>query len=134
MHIESICYGLKDENDENYSFKRGQNTILCRLSPDEEKMAVKFDLIQTTNTLFNFPNAKLFPKVLKSSSVFVNFDDFEDRIKEFVRTNLFPVVTDDGVIRKSLKSVLVTVDQDQIIEDILNVIYRWRFGSLVITT
>ncbi|GAA5812689.1 hypothetical protein MFLAVUS_006146 [Mucor flavus] len=123
--IESICYGLKDKNGQTYSFKRGQNTILCRLSPDEEKTVVKFDLIETTNTLFNFPNANFFPKVMKSSSVSVTADDVEGRIKEFLRTNLFPMATDDGAVRKSLKSELVPVDQDQIIEDVIKKIYRW---------
>ncbi|GAA5812706.1 hypothetical protein MFLAVUS_006164 [Mucor flavus] len=128
--IESIFYGLKDENNQTYSFERGQNTILCRISPDGEKVVVKFDLIQTTNTLFNFPNSKLFPKVMKSSSVFVNAENIEGRIKEFLRTNLFPVATDDGAVRKSLKSKLVPVDQDQIIEDVMEEIDSWDFGLL----
>ncbi|GAA5812921.1 hypothetical protein MFLAVUS_006382 [Mucor flavus] len=115
--IESIYYELKDENDQPYSFERGQNTILCRLSPDEEKIVVKFDLIETTNTLFNFPNAKFFPKVMKSSSVSVTADDVEGRIKEFLGTNLFPMATDDGGVKKSLKSKLIPSYQGQIIKD-----------------
>ncbi|GAA5812783.1 hypothetical protein MFLAVUS_006241 [Mucor flavus] len=132
--IEFICYGLKDENDQTYSFKRGQNTILCRLTSDEGKIVVKFDLIQTSNTLFNVPNATLFPKVMKSSSVLINIDDIEGRIKDFLRTNLFPMATDDHAVRKSLKFKFVPVNQDQIIEDLIKVINNWRFGSLVIIT
>ncbi|GAA5812881.1 hypothetical protein MFLAVUS_006340 [Mucor flavus] len=128
--IESICYGLIDGNGQTYSFKRGQNTILCRLSPDEEKTVVKFDLIETTNTLFDFPNANFFPKVMKSSSVSVTADDVKGRIKEFLRTNLFPVATDDGAVRKSLKSELVPVDQDQIIEDVIKEINCWGLDPL----
>ncbi|GAA5815440.1 hypothetical protein MFLAVUS_008949 [Mucor flavus] len=128
--IESICYGLEDENYQAYSFKRGQNTILCRLSPDKREIVVKFDLIQTSNTPFDFPDANFFPKVMKSSSVFVNTDDVEGRLKEFLRTNLFPVATDHGAVRKSLKSKLVPVNQDKIIEDVIKQIDSWRFDSL----
>ncbi|GAA5815457.1 hypothetical protein MFLAVUS_008968 [Mucor flavus] len=127
--IESICYGLKDKNADDYSFKRGQNTILCRFSPDEEKMVIKFDLIQTTNTLFNFPNSKMFPKVMKSSSGFVNID-VRGRIKEFLRTNLFSVATENGADRKSLKSKLAPVNQDKVIEDVTEQIDSWRFDLL----
>ncbi|KAI9258435.1 hypothetical protein EDC94DRAFT_675763 [Helicostylum pulchrum] len=113
--IESIFY--------NFSFERGENTILCRISPDEGKSIVKFDLAQTTSTLYNFPNAKLFPKVMKSSSVTVIADDIEDRIAEFLRTNLFYVATDDDRVRnplkRFLKGKLVPFYEDWIIEDIM---------------
>ncbi|GAA5809237.1 hypothetical protein MFLAVUS_002642 [Mucor flavus] len=112
-NIESICYGLKDKNADDYSFKRGQNTILCRLSPDKREIVLKFDLIQTTNTLFNFPNSKMFPK-----------DQF---ISSGYRR---------GAVRKSPKSKLVLVDQDQIVEneEVLKdeeneETKRWRAGS-----
>ncbi|GAA5800341.1 hypothetical protein HPULCUR_005768 [Helicostylum pulchrum] len=113
--IESIFY--------HYSFERGENTILCRITPDEGKVIVKFDLIQTSSTLYSFPNAKLFPKVMKSSSVSVIADDIEDSIAKFLRTNLFYVATDDGRVRKPLKRFLkgklVPFNEDHIIEDIM---------------
>ncbi|GAA5798335.1 hypothetical protein HPULCUR_003737 [Helicostylum pulchrum] len=113
--IESIFY--------NHSFERGENTILCRLSLDEGKVIVKFDLIQTSSTLYNFPNASLFPKVMKSSSVTVIADDIEDRIAEFLRTNLFYVATDDDRVLKPLKRFLkgklVPFDEDRIIKAIM---------------
>ncbi|GAA5800302.1 hypothetical protein HPULCUR_005728 [Helicostylum pulchrum] len=109
--IESIFY--------NHSFERGDNTILCRLSPDEEKTVIKFDLIQTTSTLYNVPNASLFPKVMKSSSVSVITDDIDDRITEFLRTNLFYVATDDDRVGKLLKDKLAPFDEDRIIEDVV---------------
>ncbi|GAA5815479.1 hypothetical protein MFLAVUS_008991 [Mucor flavus] len=127
--IESICYGLRNKNLRHYSFKRGQNTILCRLSPDEEKVVVKFDLIRTTSARFNFSNSKLFPKIMKSSSVSVTNGGIEGPIKEFLRTNLFPVATDDGAVRKSLKSKLIPVDQDQLIEDAMEYINSWDINS-----
>ncbi|KAI9265770.1 hypothetical protein EDC94DRAFT_583173 [Helicostylum pulchrum] len=107
--IESIFY--------NFSFERGDNAILCRITPDEE---VRFDLIQTSTTLYNFPNAKLFPKVMKSSSVSVITDDIEDRIAEFLRTNLFYVATDNDRVRNPLKRFLkgkiIPFDEDQIMK------------------
>ncbi|GAA5794836.1 hypothetical protein HPULCUR_000184 [Helicostylum pulchrum] len=113
--IESMFY--------NYSFERGENTILCRITPGEGKIDIKFDLIQTSSTLHDFPNAKLFPKVMKSSSVSVIEDDIEDRIADFLRTNLFYVATDDDRVRnpliRFLKSKLVPFDEDRIIEDIM---------------
>ncbi|KAI9259809.1 hypothetical protein EDC94DRAFT_154203 [Helicostylum pulchrum] len=117
-----------------FSFERGDNTILCRITPDKRKIDIKFDLIQTTNTLYNFPNAKLFPKVMKSSSVSVIADDIEDRIAEFLRTNLFYVATDDDRVRKPLKRFLkgklVPFDEDQIIEDIMEQINCWSLPPL----
>ncbi|GAA5800284.1 hypothetical protein HPULCUR_005710 [Helicostylum pulchrum] len=103
----------------NYSLERGENTILCRITPDDGKDIVKFDLIQTSSTLYNFPNASLFPKVMKSSSVSVITDDIKDRIAEFLRTNLFYVATDDDRVRNPLKSKLVPFDEDRIIEAIM---------------
>ncbi|KAI9274962.1 hypothetical protein EDC94DRAFT_3472 [Helicostylum pulchrum] len=107
----------------NYSFERGENTILCRITPGEGKIDIKFDLIQTSSTLHDFPNAKLFPKVMKSSSVSVIEDDIEDRIADFLRTNLFYVATDDDRVGnpliRFLKSKLVPFDEDRIIEDIM---------------
>ncbi|GAA5812181.1 hypothetical protein MFLAVUS_005631 [Mucor flavus] len=137
--IESICYGLTDEISQNHSFKRGQNTIFCRIIPDEvEKTLVRFDLIRTTNTLYSFPNSKYFPKVMKSSSVSVTTEDVKNRIKEFLRTNLYPVVTDDGGIKKLLegffKSTLSLNDQDQTIKAIMKQLDTWLPPSLVITS
>ncbi|GAA5800177.1 hypothetical protein HPULCUR_005602 [Helicostylum pulchrum] len=113
--IECICY--------RYSFERRQNTILCRISSDEGKVITKLDMIQSTNTLYNFPNAKFFPKVTNSSSVSITIADFEDRIKEFLRDNLFPVVIDDGRSRKPinnfLKTELLPSKQDQLIQTIM---------------
>ncbi|GAA5815424.1 hypothetical protein MFLAVUS_008932 [Mucor flavus] len=130
--IESICYGLKDENKKkHYSFKRGQNTIMCRISPDKEIITVKFDLIQTINTLYGFPNAKFFPKVIKSSSVSVTTEDVEYRIKYFLRTNLFPKATYDGRDRKSLEVGLVPFDHDQLIEDIIEEMDSWTLPLLM---
>ncbi|GAA5815466.1 hypothetical protein MFLAVUS_008978 [Mucor flavus] len=127
--IESLCYGLKAKNGQTYSFERGQNTILCRLSPDEKKVVVKFDLIQTTSALFNFPNSKLFPKIMKSSSVSVTKGEIKGPIKEFLRTTLFPVVIDDSAVRKSLKSKLIPVDKYQLIEDVMEYINSWDINS-----
>ncbi|GAA5800888.1 hypothetical protein HPULCUR_006327 [Helicostylum pulchrum] len=113
--IESIFYNLL--------FERGENTILCRITPDEGKVDIKFDLVQTSTTLYSFPNASLFPRVMKSSSVSVIADDIEDRIVEFLRTNLFYVAKDDDRVRKPLKrflkNKLVPFDEDRIIEDIM---------------
>ncbi|KAI9263651.1 hypothetical protein EDC94DRAFT_85884 [Helicostylum pulchrum] len=120
--IESMFY--------NRSFERGENTILCRLSPDEGKITVKFDLIQTMSTLYDFPNAKLFPKVMKSSSVSVIADDIEDRIAEFLRTNLFYVATDDDRVGKLLKDKLAPFDEDRIIKAILRQMSRQPLPSL----
>ncbi|GAA5812910.1 hypothetical protein MFLAVUS_006371 [Mucor flavus] len=128
--IESVCYGLQYDAFENCFLKKGQNTILCRLSPDKGKIVIKFDLIQTTNTLFNVSNAKLFPKVMKSSLVSVTADDIESCKKDFLRTNLFPMAADDGGVRKSQKSELVPVDQDQIIEEIIEMMNSQRFDPL----
>ncbi|GAA5800231.1 hypothetical protein HPULCUR_005656 [Helicostylum pulchrum] len=106
-----------------YSFKRGDNTILCRITPGDGKAIVKFDLIQTSSTLYNFPNASLFPKVMKSSSVSVITGDIENHIAEFLRVNLFYVATDDDRVRnplkRFLKSKLVPFYEDWIIEDIM---------------
>ncbi|GAA5800281.1 hypothetical protein HPULCUR_005707 [Helicostylum pulchrum] len=126
--IESIFY--------HFSFERGENTIVYRLSPDEGKAIVKFDLIQTSSTLYNFPNAKLFPKVMKSSSVSVTADDIEDRIAEFLRTNLFYVATDDddrvrNPLKIFLKSKLVPFYEDWIIEDIMEQINSQPLPPLV---
>ncbi|GAA5806599.1 hypothetical protein HPULCUR_012139 [Helicostylum pulchrum] len=124
--IESIFY--------RYSFERGDNTILCRITPDEGKVDIKFDLIQTSSTLYNFPNAKLFPKVMKSSSVSVIADDIEDRIAHFLRINLFYVATDDDRVRnplkRFLKSKLVPFYEDWIIEDIMEQMNRWPLPPL----
>ncbi|GAA5806592.1 hypothetical protein HPULCUR_012132 [Helicostylum pulchrum] len=124
--IESIFY--------KYSFERGDNTILCRITPGEGKVDIKFDLIQTSSTLYNFPNAKLFPKVMKSSSVSVIADDIEDRIAHFLRINLFYVATDDDRVRnplkRFLKSKLVPFYEDWIIEDIMEQMNRWPLPPL----
>ncbi|KAG2235803.1 hypothetical protein INT48_001029 [Thamnidium elegans] len=122
--IESIFY--------THSFKKGENTILCRVSPEEGKTIIKFDLIQTRDTLYSFPNAKLSPMITKS--VFVSTKDIEGRIKDFLRENLFPVaITGDGDTRKSLKrflnSELVPSNQDQIIDAIIKRISSWSFCS-----
>ncbi|GAA5800176.1 hypothetical protein HPULCUR_005601 [Helicostylum pulchrum] len=118
--IESIFY--------RYSFERGDNTILCRITPEDGKVDIKFDLIQTFSTLYNFPNAKLFPKVMKSSSVSVTTDDIEDRIADFLRTNLFYVATDDDRVRnpskRFLKGKLVPFDEDRIIEAVMEQMNR----------
>ncbi|GAA5804836.1 hypothetical protein HPULCUR_010344 [Helicostylum pulchrum] len=120
--IESIFY--------NYSSERGDNTILCRITHEEGKAIVKFDLIQTSTTLYSFPNAKLFPKVMKSSSVSVIAGDIEDRIAEFLRTNLFYVATDDDRVRNPSKSKLVPFDEDRIIEDIMEQMNRHSLPPL----
>ncbi|GAA5800242.1 hypothetical protein HPULCUR_005667 [Helicostylum pulchrum] len=120
--IESIFY--------NYFFERGDNTILCRITPDEGKIDIKFDLIQTSSTLYNFPNASLFPKVMKSSSVSVIADDIEDRIAEFLRTNLFYVATDDVRVGKLLKDKFAPFDEDRIIKAILRKMSRQPLPSL----
>ncbi|GAA5802043.1 hypothetical protein HPULCUR_007503 [Helicostylum pulchrum] len=88
--IESIFY--------NFSFKRGDNTILCRITPDEGK------------------------------AISLIADDIEDRIAEFLRTNLFYVDTDDDRVRKPLKRFLkgklVSFDEDRIIEAIMEQMNR----------
>ncbi|GAA5804199.1 hypothetical protein HPULCUR_009686 [Helicostylum pulchrum] len=93
--IESMFY--------RYPFERGNNTILCRITPDEGKADIKFDLIQTSSTLYNFPNANLFPKVMESSSVPAITDDIDGRIAKFLRTNLFYVATDDDRDEENMK-------------------------------
>ncbi|GAA5804838.1 hypothetical protein HPULCUR_010346 [Helicostylum pulchrum] len=128
--IESIFY--------NHSFERGENTILCRISHDKGKAVIKFDLIQTTNTLFNFPNARFFPKVTKSGSVSVTADDIEGHIKEFLRKKLFSVATGDDRHMEPLKEFskieLVSLNQDSNIETVIKEIMSCiSFISLVIT-
>ncbi|KAI9255880.1 hypothetical protein EDC94DRAFT_678176 [Helicostylum pulchrum] len=120
LDIESMFY--------RYPFERGNNTILCRITPDEGKADIKFDLIQTSSTLYNFPNANLFPKVMESSSVPAITDDIDGRIAKFLRTNLFYVATDDDRVRKPLKRFLkgklVSFDEDRIIEAIMEQMNR----------
>ncbi|GAA5801854.1 hypothetical protein HPULCUR_007309 [Helicostylum pulchrum] len=117
--IESIFYAVPNDRLLRHTSKRGKNTILCRLTPEEGKTLVKFDVIRTTNTLYDHPNAELFPKVMKSSSVSVTNDDIEGCNKEFLRTNLFPLAADDGGAITLLNTELIPFDEDQIIEDII---------------
>ncbi|KAG2231928.1 hypothetical protein INT48_001442 [Thamnidium elegans] len=87
--IESICYGLKDKDFKKYPFYRGQNTILCRLVPIEmSTVSVKLDLISTMNPLFDFPESRLFPKIVRSTSLSISSKDIKDSIKLFLQTNL----------------------------------------------
>ncbi|GAA5800174.1 hypothetical protein HPULCUR_005599 [Helicostylum pulchrum] len=71
---------------------------------------------------------------MKSSSVSVIADDIEDRIAEFIRTNLFYVATDDGRVRnplkRFLKGKLVPFDEDRIIEVIMEQIYSHSLPPL----
>ncbi|GAA5812679.1 hypothetical protein MFLAVUS_006136 [Mucor flavus] len=101
--IESIFYGFNEINHQGYSFKRGQNTILSRLSLFENSaVSVDLDLISTMNTRFNFDDSKLFPKVVRSMSLVFTFEGIKDGIKSFFETKLFP----DGM----------TADQDRVMD------------------
>lgn len=71
-------------------FKRKQNTVVARLTPTGDcTVLIKLDLVKTLNTLFDFPNAKLFPKKFQSNSLYINFDDVKECIKTFLKDKLF---------------------------------------------
>ncbi|KAI8087507.1 hypothetical protein BDF21DRAFT_397168 [Thamnidium elegans] len=114
--------------------EKRKNAILCRISPEEKKIIIKFGLIQTMSPRFNFPNSRLFPKVTNSNTLSITVNDVENRIKAFLRTNLFPETTDADCGRKPLKRFLKTkllpFDQDQIIQSIMDYIFRRRMPPL----
>ncbi|GAA5803241.1 hypothetical protein HPULCUR_008718 [Helicostylum pulchrum] len=87
--IESISYGLKGKNFKKFLLPRGQNTILCRLVPTKfDTVSVELDLISTMNPLFDFPDSRLFPKVIRSKSISISVEDIKTSIKAFLKTKL----------------------------------------------
>lgn len=83
--MECICYDIQN----HCSFERGQNTLLYRMIPLEtSEILVKLDLIQTTNTLFDFPGSKFRAKIKQSKSVSISADDVQNSIKLFLENKL----------------------------------------------
>lgn len=111
--IESICYSLQNSacgEGKNDWFRRGQNTVLARLSAVKDGgVWIKLDLIYTMNTLFDFPRSVLFPKVKCSQSLLITSKDVKNCIETFICSKL------------SLE------DQSQIVEMMVEEIYSKNF-------
>lgn len=113
--IESISYGLKGKNFKKFLLPRGQNTILCRLVPTKfDTVSVELDLISTMNPLFDFPDSRLFPKVIRSKSISISVEDIKTSIKAFLKTKL-------------------SLDNDKIIDAMAEHIYKEELPDMVIT-
>lgn len=86
--IESICYRIIDPGSGFY-LKRGKNTIVCRLSPiAESEILIKLDLVSTVNSMFDFPGAVIYPKVVRSNSLSLTFDIITNCIRAFIDTKV----------------------------------------------
>lgn len=93
--IECICYRLENINNDNHYFERGNDAIICRFAPIEnDNFLVKLDLVHTMNPLYNFPNSRLFPKVKRSSSFYIDDTDIQCCIKSFLEEKLLPIDQD----------------------------------------
>ncbi|KAI9263627.1 hypothetical protein EDC94DRAFT_659080 [Helicostylum pulchrum] len=72
-----------------FYLKRGKNNIVCRLSPIEEnEILIKLDLVSTVNSMFYFPGAVIYSKVVRSNSLSLTFDDITNGIRAFIDTKL----------------------------------------------
>ncbi|KAI9359865.1 hypothetical protein BD770DRAFT_471686 [Pilaira anomala] len=96
--IETIFYELQDSNKE--IFQRGQHTLLCKVTAvDYEKTIIQLNLIQTWNPLFDIPNSKLFPRVIRSITSVIGAEELKTNLKLFLRSRLFPVSASIDQIR-----------------------------------
>ncbi|KAG2230318.1 hypothetical protein INT48_002743 [Thamnidium elegans] len=112
-NIEVIIYYLQNMED-GYTFKRGQNTILCRLSTidHDDSVLIDFDLISTMNNMFNFTNSRLFPKVTRSTSLSVTSDDIKNGIKSYLKTQSL-ISEDDKIIQAIAEDVYQKGSQEE---------------------
>ncbi|KAI8091514.1 hypothetical protein BDF21DRAFT_409586 [Thamnidium elegans] len=129
--IEAICYYIQNSSGNDCSFKRGQNTIMCRLyNIKANEVLIKFDSIQTVNSLFDFPESKFFPKVINSNSISITSQDIKDCIKLFLKNKLFPVIGNQSYLKRFVKERLVSVYEDWIIESIAQEIYNGDLSDM----
>ncbi|GAA5800355.1 hypothetical protein HPULCUR_005783 [Helicostylum pulchrum] len=87
--LESICYYLTGQYKVNTCLERGNNTIVCTLSPVEENaILIKLDLVSTVNSMFDFSGALLYPKIARSNSLSLTINNITDGIRAYIETEL----------------------------------------------
>ncbi|KAG2237166.1 hypothetical protein INT48_004668 [Thamnidium elegans] len=113
--LECICYSMKDLNEDGFYLERGKNTIVCRLSPIERnEILIKLDLVSTVNSIFDFPDAIIYPKVVRSNFLSLTIDNITDGIKAFIETELpFDIQEEIIQIIKNVSSANILSDMDE---------------------
>ncbi|KAI9263515.1 hypothetical protein EDC94DRAFT_606987 [Helicostylum pulchrum] len=87
--LESICYYLTGQYKVNTCLERGNNTIVCTLSPVEKNaILIKLDLVSTVNSMFDFSGALLYPKIARSNSLSLTINNITDGIRAYIETEL----------------------------------------------
>ncbi|KAI8087074.1 hypothetical protein BDF21DRAFT_413683 [Thamnidium elegans] len=94
-----------------YNFYRGDKTLLSRVNIlRNNEVLIDFSLVQIANSLFGFPESKFFPKVLKTDSIYITPQDFENDIRLSLTAKM--ISSETGVDSYQI--------EDNIVEEIYN--------------
>lgn len=113
--VESFCYRLSNRETDDFSFERGQNTVLSRFTAIEtNNVMVKLNLVQTMNDLFDFDGSMLFPKIMRSNSFAITSEYIKKNIRDFLKDSLDPMPHDlamkamvEGLFNSKLPALVI---------------------------
>ncbi|KAI8078618.1 hypothetical protein BDF21DRAFT_494319 [Thamnidium elegans] len=97
--------------------KPAKDTVLCRLTPiKKNRVLIKLDLVSSINSLFDFSDSLLFPKVVNSNSLDLSISHIKDSIRALLKNTLFLSIREENlerIIEAIFSSISYTKDKNE---------------------
>ncbi|GAA5799293.1 hypothetical protein HPULCUR_004704 [Helicostylum pulchrum] len=93
-------------NSGSQVFRKGEESILCRVASSENIASIEFDLIAPQYSQLDVSEAILFPRVLQSKKVSLSVDYFKKKVREFIENKMIEKQCEDKVPERIVNFVL----------------------------
>lgn len=98
--LEAVFYHLQNQdyahtNSGSQVFRKGEESILCRVASSKNIASIEFDLIAPQYSLLDVSDAILFPRVLRSKKISLSIDHFKKKVREFIKKKLIEECKDE---------------------------------------
>ncbi|KAI9254786.1 hypothetical protein EDC94DRAFT_618433 [Helicostylum pulchrum] len=109
--LEAVFYHLQNQeyaqtNSGSQVFRKGEESILCRVASSENIASIEFDLIAPQYSQLDVSEAILFPRVLQSKKVSLSVDYFKKKVREFIENKMIEKQCEDKVPERIVNFVL----------------------------
>ncbi|MBM6386421.1 MAG: hypothetical protein JSY10_20910 [Paenibacillus sp.] len=113
--LEAVFYHLQSQkyaemNNSSQVFRKGQESVLCRVASNKNTASIEFDLISPQYPRLDVSKVIFFPRVLKSEKASLSLDHFKKKVGEFIKEKFIK-----GETEECEKEIL-----DRIVDSVLN--------------
>lgn len=127
--LEAVFYHLQNQNyaqinNGSQVFKKGEESILCRVASSKNIASIEFDLIAPQYSQLDVSDAILFPRVLRSEKVSLSLDHFKKKVREFVKNKMIEEECDDKILERIVNFVINYFSQRKVNRNYNTYVYK----------